>query len=83
MKPGDLIEWIYKSNSKVVNLNENLWSSLMKQWVPIGEKSLLISITDVEYVWLCSKGLFRAHVDDAQEGPHGNGEVAVVPRASG
>ena len=63
MKPGDLIEWVYKHNNEVVAVEE-LWSTLTKKWVPIGEKSLLISITDVEYTWLNSKGLFRARRDD-------------------
>ena len=66
MKPGDLIEWTYKSNGQPVIVGEELWSTPLKRWVPIGGEQvhLLISITDETIVWLNDKGLFHARVDD-------------------
>jgi hypothetical protein len=66
MKPGDLIEWVYKRGSQPVSERERIWSTLMKNWIPIGvHPAVLISITDEFYVWLNPNGLFHALVDDA------------------
>ena len=62
MKPGDMIEWVYKSSARPVSKSETIWSSTMKQWVPVGEPSLLISITDEVYTWLNSEGLNSANI---------------------
>ena len=63
MKPGDMIEWVYCDKSTVLP-REEIYSSTMKNWIPVDEPSLLISITKDEYMWLNSKGLFHALVDD-------------------
>ena len=82
MKPGDLIEWVYKSNREVVVSGEELWSTPLERWVPIGSEQvhLLISITDETIVWLNSKGLFHARVDDTEEAFGEVADVGVVPR---
>ena len=81
MKPGDMIEWVYKrTNELVVGSDEKFWSTLMKQWVPIGEKSLLISITDVEYTWLCSEGLFCALLIGERKLGFISPDLNIIPR---
>jgi hypothetical protein len=60
-EPGDLIEWVYGRNSQPVDENEELWSTPMKRYIPIGvHPAVLISITDESYIWLSPKGLFHA-----------------------
>lgn len=66
--PGDMIEWVYMFNNLPVDKGDILWSSLMSQYVPINEPSLLISITEDVYFWFNSKGLFHARVDDIGDG---------------
>ena len=84
MKPGDMIEWVYKRNNEVVPFDTKIWSSPMNLWVPIGKASLLISITDETYTWLNDKGLFHARVDDTcLLSPSYGGILGVVPRAGG
>ncbi len=85
MKPGDLIEWVYKSNREVVVSGEELWSTPLERWVPIGSEQvhLLISITDETIVWLNDKGLFHAHVNDAARGLALPLLIQVVPHARG
>lgn len=58
--PGDMIEWVYEYNNAVVDKNENLWSSTMNQFIPIGAPSLLISVTEDKFSFLSEKGLFHA-----------------------
>lgn len=36
----------------------------MNQWVPVGGKALLISVTENEYSWLSGKGLFCVSLSD-------------------
>jgi hypothetical protein len=85
MKPGDLIEWVYKRNSKPVHESEQIWSMSMKNWIPISVRpAVLISITDEFYVWLNPNGLFHACRDDT--GVHHRGlysRTPVVPRTQG
>ena len=85
LKPGDLFDWVYKSANEPVLPNEELWSSLMDQWVPIDgpEPMLCIGITDEVIVWLSAKGLFHARVDDTNPLLIVMMEVPVVPRARG
>ena len=64
MKPGDLIEWARGNDVESVGETKLIYSSLMKCWVPIGGKMLLIACTDVAYVWLHQKGIFTMHKDD-------------------
>jgi hypothetical protein len=66
MKPGDLIEWYYKVSDETVDINEKLWSSIMKKWIPIGIVSMFLHYDHNEetYSWLNSKGYFCAYIDD-------------------
>jgi len=83
MKPGDFIEWTYKSNNSLVPPGETLWSTLERRWVPIGLTSLLVWITDEEYAWLTPKGLFHARRDDTQVIARLDSRFPVVPRTQG
>jgi len=65
MKPGDLIEWYYEYNKQPVLQNEELWSSLMNCWIPIGIISTLLQQDSETYSWINSKGCFHARVDDS------------------
>jgi hypothetical protein len=69
MKPGDLIKWYYDHNNEIVRTNEELWSSLMQKWVPIGIVSTLLHQDNKTYSWINSKGCFRARVDDIENIP--------------
>lgn len=80
MKPGDMIEWVYKHNSTVVDKDEELWSTLMYKWIPIGTPAILISVTEHECFWLSEKGLFSASSDDTLGHHHGHEGNTVVPR---
>ena len=85
MNPGDLFDWAYKYNNERVRENEQLWSSTMNQWVPIGgpEPMLCIGITDEMIVWLSASGLFHARVDDTSSRRFMANPQEVVPRARG
>lgn len=67
MVPGDLIEWVYKSSHMVVDKDEEMWSTLMHDWVPIGSGLVhtLISIDNEQITWMNEEGLFHARTDDA------------------
>jgi len=82
IKPGDLIEWTYKYNNKLVVENEILWSSIEKRYIPIGSKyvHMCIDLNDETYSWLNEKGLFRACVDDMPGHGYVDRRSAVVPR---
>jgi hypothetical protein len=82
MKPGDLIEWVFKRNSQPVDEDAELWSTTMKRWAPIGaHPMMLISMTDEFYMWLTPKGLFHAHPDDTPVPIPLITSTRVVPRA--
>jgi len=85
MKPGDLIEWAYRSNDKIVFPNEELWSTPMQAYVPIGSNMLhlLVSITDEHIYWFNEKGFFHARVNDAHRLRNVLWLEQVVPRARG
>lgn len=63
---GEIIEWVYKYTGDVVVINEHIWSTTMKQRVPIGSglTHVLISIDNERICWLNAKGCFHARVDD-------------------
>jgi hypothetical protein len=84
MKPGDLIEWMYEFDSKPVLENEELWSTPMQRWIPIGvHPMMLISITDEFYTWLTPDGLFSTQMDNAPAFADQRWSGSVVPRARG
>jgi hypothetical protein len=86
-EPGDLIEWVYKSDSRPVYKGEKLWSTPMNCYVSIDvHPVILVSITDEFYSWLTSDGLFHARADDTTVGMLGMlgmGRFGVVPRVVG
>ena len=51
MNSGDFIECASVPNGAIVDEADLMYSQIMLEWVPIGGKSLLISITDKELVW--------------------------------
>jgi len=65
-KPGDLIEWVYEYNNKLVNEYETLWSTITNKHVPIGREliHMCISCDNKTYSWLNERGLFSAYVMD-------------------
>ena len=85
MKPGDMIEWTYKTSGELVHKDETFWSSVERRYVPIGGEMvhLLVSVNDETYSWINEKGLFHAHVDDSVAERAVLAGVAVVPRARG
>jgi hypothetical protein len=36
IKPGDIIEWVYKKTNEHVDEDEMLWSTLDESWCQIG-----------------------------------------------
>ena len=62
--PGDMVEWVYQSTGKPVKKDEELYSTTMEDWVPIGAPVFLVAATDETFSWLTPKGLFHARVDD-------------------
>ena len=80
MKPGDLIEWVYKHNMSTVNSDEILWSSTMKDYVPIGGINLLVLADENKITWMNDKGLFHARVDDTCAWNSPLPATRVVPR---
>jgi len=82
IKPGDLIEWAYVHNGNLVIIDEDLWSTIDNEWVPIGRNlvHMCIDIDSKKYSWLNKKGLFRAYIDDhaGEISPHQ--VLAVFPR---
>ena len=85
MKPGDIIEWMYEHNKQLVKLDEKLYSTSLNSWVPIGGKSLLISITDTEITWFHfnTMRVFHARVDDTLTFPLFFRKVECSPRTCG
>jgi hypothetical protein len=82
VKPGDLIEWVYNYSNLLVYPGERLWSSVKKEWVPIGREltHLCVSCDDKTITWLNEKGLFLARKDDMTPAPPFGGLELVVPR---
>jgi len=85
IKPGDLIEWVYKHNNELVIEHEILWSTIEKAWVPIGRNlvHLCTSVDGKTYSLLNEEGLFRAHVDDETRYPNDAYSGQIVPRVRG
>jgi hypothetical protein len=44
MKPGDVIEFVYESDGSVVHTDETMWPTPMNAYVPIGGRSLVVSV---------------------------------------
>jgi len=82
IKPGDLIEWVYMRNNKLVDENEIFWSSIEKRYVSIDRElvHMCISVDDETYSWLNENGLFRAHVDDTISRMTPQTTSRIIPR---
>jgi hypothetical protein len=82
VKPGDLIEWTYRRDGKLVYHDDRVWSSVEENYVPIGREltHLCISCEGEIITWLNEKGVFSACVDDTTI--HGKDwtRYVVVPR---
>ncbi len=85
IKPGDIIEWVYKSDDSAVAVNEEVWSSINKCWCCIGSTSvhLCVAVFDETIVWINDKGLFHARVDESGHPLWCVRHRRVVPRARG
>ena len=64
--PGDLAEWVSTSKDYEVEDDEQLWSTTMQQYAHIGRSSvhLVVGVLGDVIVWVNSRGLFSAEVDD-------------------
>lgn len=73
---------MFESSREVVAKDEELWSSLLKQWVPIGSGLVhtLISIDSEQIMWMNEEGLFRASVDDIRRKLSTRRRSPAVPR---
>jgi hypothetical protein len=82
IKPGDIIEWMYKKTGKLVVEDETSWSTLTESWCLIGSNLIHTCIAcDGETItWLNSNGLFHACVDDVSPDEYRRGLAQVVPR---
>jgi len=67
IKPGDLIEWVYKDNNQLVWENQTLYSSIEQRYVPIGSKyvHMCIFYDGETYLWLNEEGFFSAKTNDS------------------
>jgi len=87
MKPGDLIEWVYKMTQEVVDPHELLFSTTMNKLILIGGVHLLIGRDDGVLTFLTvgsDKGLLHAREDDTWDGYQNVASVTeVAPRARG
>lgn len=82
MVPGDIIEWTYCDANYLAFDYEYLWSSSMRQRVPIGSKSIhvLVSIDEEQMSWLNEKGLFTACMADFRRSREQQGQIWFMPR---
>jgi len=82
IKPGDVIEWIYTCDNELVVKDETLYSSIERNYVPIGSNlfHVCISIDDETYSWLNKNGLFRTRTDETTGGFGRAASTRVVPR---
>jgi len=64
-KPGDLIEWAYRSNRELVVSEESFWSLSAKNFVPIGSKyvHMVVAYDGDKIVWYNKLGLHSASFD--------------------
>lgn len=81
MKLGDRIEWTYKRNGRLVTGREQLWSTIMNCYVPIGSSLIhtLVSIDDEQITWVNEEGCFHARVDDKRWKIDAGPASSVVP----
>lgn len=68
MNPGDVIEWVYASDSMRVGEFSECWSSTLQKDVSIGSRlnHILISIDERNIVWLNENGMSYASFVDFQ-----------------
>ena len=81
-KTGYLIKWVYVQKCGVVPIDEEecLYSSTMKQFVPVGsgQVHMFIKRDGGTYFWMNSAGIFHADVsDDRSLYPFSDGRKVV------
>ena len=71
VKPGDLFEWYYVVDDRIVVDTERIWSTTMELWVPIGGLHLLLGISEDILTWLMIGRPCRSfkHVRAVARGP--------------
>jgi len=80
--PGDLIEWRYWATDRLVRPNEELYSSIENEWVPIGSNlvHMCVRCENRHFTWLNEKGAFNAnYLDDRALGSRSE-QPRVIPR---
>jgi len=82
IKPGDLIEWVYKNDHVLVHKDEILWSTIEEKYVPIGSSliHMCVSCDDETYSWLNKRGLFSVRCDDGWQRPQYGRYQGAFPR---
>lgn len=63
-KPGDLFEWVYKSNNSPMQPGENLYSSMSDRWISGADMCLCIGIYDNIIHWISKQMLFCARTNE-------------------
>jgi hypothetical protein len=83
VKPGDLIKWINEATDQHISVDEELWSTPLCRYVPIGSKfvHMLMAIDNDHITWFNSRGIFYAHVDDTVCGGLLQRNIVIIPRA--
>jgi hypothetical protein len=83
VRPGDLIEWVYRRDGRPVREDEYIWSSIEREWVPIGSSMthLCVSRDGKTITWLNERGVFRARGNDGNSARMSNYGVEIIPRA--
>lgn len=61
-KPGDLFTWHYDIDNSLCYKNDQIWSSIMKCYVPCAGTNLLISLTETNTWWLNEGRFIHARI---------------------
>lgn len=65
IKPGDLFEFVYEHSNSFVHKDEELWSDMMKKYVPCSGVCLCIGINQNDIHWVSNRGLFNVRPPQA------------------
>jgi hypothetical protein len=64
IKPGDLFEWVYKYGAERIRKDENLYSTVMKKYVPCTGRCLCVGAKGEIIYWISASGLFISHYEE-------------------